>query len=93
MADETPSVEGTGGKKIKLQQLTPYKKVCVIENGIITKMYWEHPTGNDPFDHDEVITRWNQLYGKGNDYTDQRFLSEHGFTRQNVIRDGVRMTT
>lgn len=72
--------------------IAPYKKVCVIEKDTITRMYWEHPTGNEDFDHDDVITKWNKLYGtEGNDYTTQKFLSDHGFSPQNVIRDGARV--
>lgn len=76
--------------------LQPYKKVCVIEKGLITRMYWEHPAGNKEFDHDEVINRWLELY-RGEDrshpdFTGHQFLSNHGFAMQNVIRDGSRMT-
>lgn len=70
-----------------------FKKVCVIEEGVITRMYWEHSQGNDEFSVADVVARWDQLHGKGNyDPIDQRFLSAHGFHRQNVIRDGVRLT-
>lgn len=73
--------------------LKTYKKVCVIENGIITSMFWEHPAGNDEIDLNEVLSRWHVLYPDADteDFSDQRFLSAHGFTMQNVVRDGVRM--
>lgn len=74
-------------------KLTPYKKVCVIDNGVITRMYWEHPTGNNEFSVDDVVTRWDEMHGKGNyNPTDARFLSDHGFAHHNVIRDGFRPT-
>ena len=72
--------------------IVPYKKVCVIENGEITRMYWEHPTGNDEFDIEPVLETWRTL-GPNEDYTSPRWLSEHGFSAQNVIRDGVRPTS
>ena len=73
------------------QPLTPYAKVCVIEKGAITKMYWEHPHGNIPIDHKKVLKRWKKLYGSDVDVIDQRFLNSHVFLQKNVIRDGVRM--
>ena len=72
--------------------IQPYKKVCVIESGVITDMYWEHPTGNDHFSVEDVIARWKELYPDREDFTDPSFLSNHAFARHNVIRDGVRPT-
>ena len=73
--------------------LTPYKKCCVIDNGVITRMFWEHPAGNEEFDMDEVIQVWMGKYGTETDFTNQKFLSDHGFKAQNVIRDGHRPTS
>ena len=83
----------TNQSETKSGQITPYKKVCVIEKGVITRMYWEHPSGNDDFDHNEVINRWVEMHGKNNDFTTPEFLNNHGFYRSNVIRDGVRPTS
>lgn len=71
--------------------IIPYKKVCTIDDGVITTMYWEHPRGNEMFDHTIVINRWTDLYGEEGNFTDPRFLSSQGFFSQNVIRDGVRV--
>lgn len=76
------------------QPLIGMKKVVVIEDGRIVRMYWEHPDGKDrPIDHDDVIERWKELDGGiVRDYTSQYFLNMRGFPIQNVIRDGVRLT-
>lgn len=73
--------------------ITPYKKVVVIEAGTIERMYWEHPSGNQTFDHVEVMDRWKELYGVDQDFTDQQFLVDHGFFSSNIIRDGQRPTS
>lgn len=73
--------------------LQAHKKCCVIEDGIITGMFWEHSGGKDPFDHERVIERWKELYPdmeEMSDFVQTQFLSKHGFTNSNVIRDGVR---
>ena len=71
------------------QALTNYTKCCVIDDGVITRMYWEHPAGNQDFDKDEVLNRWIELEPDA-DYTNSDFLAAMGFYRHNVIRDGVR---
>jgi hypothetical protein len=70
-------------------KIIPYKKCCEIRDGQIVRMFWEHPTRTEEFDHALVLTNWEQNR-PGADYTSAQFLHGVGFKNENVIRDGVR---
>jgi hypothetical protein len=70
-------------------KIIPYKKCCEIVDGTIIRMFWEHPSHIDPFDHDRVLKYWEKEHPDAN-YTSAQFLNGVGFKNENVIRDGVR---
>lgn len=75
----------------KFKYMVGYKKCLEIENGVIIRMYWEHPTGNEDFDHIEVIQRWVEIAPNPDvDFLSRDWLGAHGFAISNVTRDGVR---
>lgn len=62
----------------KTGSIEEYKKAVMVNNGKIDKMYWAHSTGDQVFDHIDVVNIWKRIYPK-DDHLSPKFLWDRGF--------------
>lgn len=68
-------------------KILPFRKMAVVTDGKLTKLYWQHPdaTHNEDIDLESVMEVWRGFGGKPNDIS---FLKSRGYS---VIADGVEL--
>ena len=64
-----------------------YTKTAEVNNGELVRVYWSHPTGEDDFDLELCVKRWQEMYPdvERATFAGTAFLWKHGFS---VILDG-----
>lgn len=67
-------------KQRKAGELEALKKTCVLTDGVITRMYWAHSTGESDFTDEipRIQEVWKQTW-PDRDHTSLQFLRERGF--------------
>ena len=63
----------------KTQFIEPYRKIAVLENGKLIKLYWAHSTGKDNIDMMQVLSVWDTIPGWKGRQNEIAFLVERGY--------------